>query len=314
MIYEYALDPKLLLEWRSLAATRFIAQSCGLGTPRIVSSYPSKRVLRRMATDVLNDPTLGTIERTRIAELLEYLLETVVQRKSVKFFDKGLTWHANAVAEDDAAPFYAIMSSSDKTGHLRTLLPDDIGDPKKKLWCVPHGEVVNRDPAFMRQKLSSLLRCSSHIIFIDPYLRLGRSGSYSKTIRLFINEISMLPNIKFSPKIEFHSAQKTHPGALPLSQFKEECEVELPSLLPKGLTVEVKRWKARVGSDVLHNRYLLTDIGGICLGNGFSEGKSGSTDDLAVLSREQYELRWEQYVDSQAFEEACTPFTVIGTA
>jgi hypothetical protein len=43
--------------------------------------------------------------------------------------------------------------------------------------------------------------------------------------------------------------------------------------LLSGVSVEFVRWRQKAGGDKLHNRYVLTDIGGVSLGVGLDEGQ-----------------------------------------
>jgi hypothetical protein len=66
--------------------------------------------------------------------------------------------------------------------------------------------------------------------------------------------------------------------------------------------------------DRLHNRYVLTDLGGVTLGIGLDAGNEGETDDLVLLSRAQYTHRWSQYVGNDGtLERVDAPKTVSGT-
>jgi hypothetical protein len=58
-------------------------------------------------------------------------------------------------------------------------------------------------------------------------------------------------------------------------------------------------------------------VGGIMFGIGLDDDDDagGQTDDLHILDREQYELRWQQYAsDTPAFELAEQPIEIIGSA
>ena len=79
-------------------------------------------------------------------------------------------------------------------------------------------------------------------------------------------------------------------------------------------TFEFVRWQQRHGSDRLHNRYVLTDVGGVSLGVGLDEGKEGETDDISLLTREQFLKRWAQYVDNDGtFDCVDCPTKILGT-
>ncbi|MCC7066419.1 MAG: hypothetical protein IT456_26745, partial [Planctomycetes bacterium] len=97
-------------------------------------------------------------------------------------------------------------------------------------------------------------------------------------------------------------------------QFFEMEAMKMAARLPSGVTVDFVRWKQKEGGDLLHNRYVLTDLGGVSLGVGLDAGDMGETDDIHLLTRDQYALRWSQYVgDGAAFVTVDTPKTVVGS-
>ena len=62
-----------------------------------------------------------------------------------------------------------------------------------------------------------------------------------------------------------------------------------------SLTLTVYRWKEREGGEKLHNRYILTGIGGVSFSTGLDEGDLGQTDDVSRLSADTYSQRWDDY-------------------
>jgi hypothetical protein len=77
----------------------------------------------------------------------------------------------------------------------------------------------------------------------------------------------------------------------------------------------VRRLGQKTGGEKLHNRYILTDLGGVAFGVGLDEGDDGETDDLTLMDRALYELRWSQYDGDPppGFEQEETPVEVEGT-
>jgi hypothetical protein len=67
-------------------------------------------------------------------------------------------------------------------------------------------------------------------------------------------------------------------------------------------------------AEVIHNRFVLTDRGGVKFGIGLDDdnGKDGQTDDVDLLSQESFDLRWRQYALMQAFD-VVTAATIAGT-
>ena len=84
-------------------------------------------------------------------------------------------------------------------------------------------------------------------------------------------------------------------------------------MLPRGQRVTISRLKERSEGEKLHNRYILTEFGGV----GFPAGlnaKRGASDDPQLLTREQYRTRWPQYAgESLAFDQPEGEIAIAGT-
>jgi hypothetical protein len=105
---------------------------------------------------------------------------------------------------------------------------------------------------------------------------------------------------------------------------------QLPRIIPRGITVLLKRWRQneRGRGQLLHNRYILTDIGGVSFGAGLDANLRNSdrdaddislneldTDEVTLLDRETYDLRWDQYAGpNPAFVLAQEPIVIVGGA
>jgi hypothetical protein len=85
-------------------------------------------------------------------------------------------------------------------------------------------------------------------------------------------------------------------------------------IIPSGQTVTLYRWIEKPGGHDFHNRYILTDIGGVSLQHGLDAGAAGQIDDINRLEREQYEYHCSNYdFKSTTFDLAETPTQIIGT-
>ena len=61
----------------------------------------------------------------------------------------------------------------------------------------------------------------------------------------------------------------------------------------------------------MHNRYVLTDIGGVQFGTGLDEGEEGTTDVVSRLDAEPYEKRYQDYAEPGfSFDPDGEPFLV----
>ena len=97
--------------------------------------------------------------------------------------------------------------------------------------------------------------------------------------------------------------------------FKDTAQQHLAKIIPKGFKVLIKRWEEKDKGEKLHNRYIITDIGGVIFNTGLDEGSSEQTDDIQLMGREQYLTRWKQYASkTPAFDLVRSPFDVFGVA
>ena len=84
--------------------------------------------------------------------------------------------------------------------------------------------------------------------------------------------------------------------------FLRECKKHLPCLIPCGFTLTVRRWEERNVGEEIHDRYILTDIGGVVIPRGLDESdryildeSDRGTIDILRLSSETWQQRLEEY-------------------
>ena len=61
------------------------------------------------------------------------------------------------------------------------------------------------------------------------------------------------------------------------------------------MNVHIYRWRQRDGGEKLHNRYVLTELGGVQFHVGLDEGNPGETDEVDLLEEKVYAIRRSQY-------------------
>lgn len=113
-----------------------------------------------------------------------------------------------------------------------------------------------------------------------------------------------------APSLEIFASNKMDPT---MQYFFEECRRYLPDLLPAGMQLKIGFWSQRAGGEEIHNRYILTDRGGVKFGNSLREGDAGTTDDINLLSEEQHRLRFSQYVGPSCAFDQVGMITIVGT-
>jgi hypothetical protein len=287
MIHEYALEPELVATWHDRLIFRVFIEQFGFGTGRVVSRYPNK--WRELVWNAFRGGAgAREIERKRIEELIARLTSPEVRRAGSVWNDLR-DWLTNAEQEHSRKPFHAILARDNPRKNSGVICADDVISGTAPTWDAPSSIVVPRAAQAMANCVASMLRCATKILFVDPYFRASKP-EFNRPLAAFLQIVAgQVP----AAVVELHTAERT--DAPNWAAFRQECERYLPSRLPPGVKVKIRRWKNRIGGEGLHNRYILTDLGGVDFGVGLDEGDAGRTDDVNLLGVNVYRRRLEDY-------------------
>jgi hypothetical protein len=293
MICEFALEPSLLSNWRDF---RFFVDHFGISHGRLISRYPKR--WKRLVYESLAG--CGDIERKKIEERLSTIDDRIYKRQNCTWTD-GQQWLANAEAEHQRLPFHAIIAATHPNGPAYVLDGNTL-DETNKIWCVDDQEVVERNAVAMAKSISAMLQLSHEIILVDPHFDPQRQG-FRNPLREFLAAALQGRTAAVITKVEIHTSEDDDKPSTQL--FHDRCRQSLPQLIPTGMSVHIYRWKEIDGGDEFHNRYVLTDIGGVKFNTGLDEGDPGQTDDVSLLKPDAYALRRAQYAAGS------TAFTLV---
>ena len=315
MIHEYALEPELVASWYDPRKFQFFirefsSEARRSDTGRVISRYPEQ--WEELVKDAFDSAFPGTppseMEKKRLNRMLRQLKARMVNRPQSVWDDKK-DWLANVEDEHIRWPFHAVLARENLCQREHVMCEDDILDDKAKDWEAPSTVIVQRYANKMAECVAPMLRCATIILFVDPYFRANHDQEryrdrHKKTLAAFLQTVGTRAS---QIKIELHTA--TQDKTPDWEAFRQECEEHLPSILPLGATLIVHRWKNRV--EKLHNRYILTDIGGVLFGAGLDEGAPGATDYVVRLNRDVYSQRLRDYTGPNlAFERDGKPFPI----
>lgn len=277
MFYEYALEPAALKSWES---TRYFLDAFGPWKGRLLSQYPTDWI--RL---LLRGLTCGDVEKKRVMARLEQAKkDRVFFRRPGAPYNGAHPWINNARDEHARQPFHAIIaaSASAEDDHLDASSLDE-SHPR---WQVPSGKLLARNPTVFAQALQLLLLASSRIVIVDPYFRADQTdktaplAAFCSLINGRIGEV----HVHFSDE------------ALSYSLCMSHAQRALPSCIPVGVKVSLHCWKRRAGGPRLHNRYLLTDVGGVQFGDSIEQGERGQHDRVSILDEASRARLWEEFV------------------
>jgi hypothetical protein len=303
VIHAYALEPRLVASWGKREEFRFIHDKFGLGTPRAMLELPSFSKWKRAVYAAASEFQLSQEDMKRIEELFRLLGEHKCRRNHA-VYDGLLSWLENAEREYDRKPFAAILASMNPRAHRAVLVTDQLG-PGEPRWACVTGASPARTAEAIATALSAMLENCRVLHLVDPHFG-PENDRHRKVLEALM---SVLADHEIVPDVV-----RVHCLAKSERTFFEGAATTMAARLPASITLEFARWRERPGGDRIHNRYVLTELGGISLGIGLDAGDSGETDDLLLLPHAQYTRRWAQYVtDNGAFERVDVPASVQGT-
>jgi hypothetical protein len=168
------------------------------------------------------------------------------------------------------------------------VLEGDYVDETHPLWNASTSCVIPRKAQEMASWVALLLQSCHEVLLIDPYFR-PSDIRHRRPLEAFLAAVIEKRQIAPLMRVEIHTGD--HASA---DYFRGECERCLPSIVPEGMRVRVIRWRQRDGGDLPHNRYILTDVGGVSFGVGLDNGTDGEADEATLLEEKTYQIRWVQ--------------------
>ncbi len=309
MLHEYAVAPEVIATWVDRLEGRYFIDKFGIGSPRIISRYPRKRWKKQVWNAWQARGPDSQRDRKRMEELIARLSHAMVQRLHATW-EPGRSWTENAVEDHGRVPFYAILAADNALRNPSILVAGDVDDENRQ-WNLPRSQTIPRRSHHIADVMRDMLRAAADLLLIDPYFTPYRSD-YLNVIGACVWASRECRTVA-GPRVRIISAARGDVSE-DRAYFKTGCEQHLPPVLPVGQEVTICRLSDRPGGEKLHNRYVLTEHGGVIFPAGLDEGKAGTTDDLALLEREPYNERWTQYAKNPpAFDRPEGEITVVGT-
>jgi len=295
MFYEYALEPQLLNNWRDF---RYFFENMGVSKGRFISRYPKR--WKRLVYESLND--CGEVERAKIVEALARADEKMLRRESQ--WDNGKDWLANAEEEHARTPFHAIIAHDNPNGNGAVLVGDSL-DEQESRWKMNVTCDVPRKAQDMAASVATLLQASREIIFIDPHFG-PENNRFRRPLCRFL-ELALQNRTTQLMRVEYHLEAKSTNAF-----FEEECK-KLGDLLPAGIEIKFRRWRELPGSEKLHDRFILTERGGVQFSVGLDDGNQGEMTNVNILSDELCNSTWNKYLSNTPAFELVDEFSITGS-
>lgn len=326
MIYEFAVDPAVVATWHERERYRFFKGKFGLGCPRVLSMFPDPAWARRVLSDFdrvfAGTPSDRQDARKRLEVLLVQLDAEASRRCGMVANDTS--WLPDAEVEHVQRPFHRLLSTNNPRNNADVLLAEDVDEetPGWHMECAP----VRRTPDAIAAALAPMLRFAREVKLVDPYFDASKEDRWVRTLVRVLEVAHQHRRAGEGVSVELHTSVERARDGEGLSDIEAErvasniiqtCKARLPRKLPAGTAVTVVVWSEKDGGEQFHNRYVLTNVGGVLLGTGLDAARVGraAQDDFVLLQRKQYVERWRQlHPNSSAFKRRGRPERVIASS
>jgi len=311
MIYEFALDPELVARWGDSREWAFFREAFAWETGRVGSVYPRKWENHAIRAFFHANPFSD--KDSPLFRSFEARLRTLAERgiKRESSHPELSSWLEKAEAEHHERPFHGILSLGNPRKSPSVMTLDEVyHDPPPDRWVSPPCPTPARNSQELAEAVAPLLRRCRQAVFVDPHLN-PVEPRFRNVLRAMLLVLCSSRCIERHAEVEILVSEGKVGGPVVRQRF----EKWLPEAIPSGISITVSVLKERNDGEKLHNRYLLTDIGGVSFGVGLDEmdkGAQGQTDDLCRLSFEQWRKRWGQYVSARhsTFDSDVEPFKI----
>jgi hypothetical protein len=292
MLFEYAIEPQAICGDPS--TLKYLSLLFGFDRGRLISRFPKQ--WEREVLAAADEAGIKAGARLELVERLNVLKQRALI-KSRRNYDPALGgWLQNAIVQQAQSPFHAIIASENPGGRPDVVLARDVEEAHPLLHS-PYNWDVERTPEAIARALEPLLRTGRLIRFVDPHFDIGRPKDTA-----VLKECLVLAggyNVQ-GTRWEIHCKDGDDKKAL--HDLREAGEKQLKKALPNGTSIALIRWREPPNSDEFHDRFLLTERGGVSLGAGFMAKGAAKKVMLSVLAKDVHNARWAMFSPDSTLE------------
>jgi hypothetical protein len=292
MLREFAVEPALLSDWHTF---RYLHEKFGISKARVIAEFPNKwlSMVRK---------NISYAQQARLEEWIKKDKKTfLIPHKRDKYeYTHDKDWLQNAESAHETKQFNSILARDNPRNHDKVLKWSEEEYPEN------HGlfkseyefEIPKTTEGFL-QTCELLLQNSCNIIFVDPYLN---DNHYDVLKALFYCIISTNNNAN----IRYITGESTTDKSI------EYIVDKLEKATPSGMSIRiiVLKKKENAGLDT-HNRYILTERGGIKFPWGLDKRDDKASDTVNYLSEKTHREKFDEYDELKRYSIAAK-FTVEG--
>lgn len=289
MIKEFALEPDVLAT--SFRDFSYFIEKFGVAQGRVISRFPKnwKRMVYQAAEASLRDTDLS-----RLQIRLDKIKDDVLIESRRPGGDGTRPWLARALVEHARLPFSGIIARENPATHPDVMLAVDLDDVDPRFQASGQRH-INRTSAEIVDCVRLLLNASKTVKLIDPHFNPAR-GRWRRMLGLVMAEMGNSGQAGVT--LEIHRADD---GTLP-ANMQSYFDSTIPNIRPANVAVQI--FLHPVAN--MHNRFILTNIGGASYHTGLDDNEDGKltpTDLVSFLAADTFSTEWTTYSGQAAFRE-----------
>ena len=277
MIKEFALDPEAITS--SYREFCYFTEKFGVSQGRVISAFPKK--WRKMVCDSALREHHGKVEFSKIVERLNKFGSDIVFDTGRPSGEGSLAWIDRALAEHSHRPFAAIISAT-AVDHPDVFHKDEI-DEENPRFKASRQCAVPRTAKALIGCAEFLIRHAKIIKVVDPHF----DPTKPRYMRPLEQILSLLPAGN-QAIVEVHRSDEIAKDEL-IRRF-QQVFLMLPSKVKLQLHVYEK--------SQMHNRFIITESGGLIYGVGLSDNEDGGgapDEEVTLMETTVRNIRWNDY-------------------
>lgn len=281
MIKEFAVEPTAIT--RSFLDFSYIVEKFGIWEGRVISEFP--KTWKRQVYEAAKAQHSGTKQYLQIEDKLRRLPKGVLL--SLARPGAEGEWLSVVLAEHGRNAFHAMITSNPSDNPCVVAIDDFTGD--HPLLDITREKIIARTPEGITQACAFLLRTAKHVKLVDPYFDFSKK-EYRGPFEAFL--LQLKPNTI----LEIFCG-----NGVAKTELLRQAQLHIPRVLPPQIKIRLISWAV----EPMHNRFVLTNFGGMKFGVGLNAAKEGKVqeDEASLLVPGVWQTRWAQYVGGDLIGE-----------
>lgn len=270
MFHEYAVDPSLLCDVGNCQTVFFNLKP---QQGRLLSDCPRKWVQEafQAINNIPHEQCLPVMRKSLKSALKRLLDEGLCTNRAIPEWDKAQeSWLEFAAKQHRSHPFAAVLAANAQVDPVRTYALSNLVLDAPECWGSGSEATITRKAGDIVDALEPLFVLSRQVVLVDMHLYPGENNSRKVLVELLrrSGKFNYGRGIK---KILVHSSDHRQ-------GMQKTLETALQRDLPAGVELEYRLWP----QEMEHDRFALSDVGGIQFGHGLDEAKPGKATHVFI--------------------------------